>query len=113
MNVLEKVRARWSDITLSVDANSAYTLDEFEHLRKFDQFNLLMIEQPLWSDDFYFHARLQKSVETAICLDAIIAQLSALGHVRKPPTVAAAIPTATTGLRQTAATSSSATASCS
>jgi O-succinylbenzoate synthase len=72
VNILEKVRARWSDITLSVDANSAYTLDEVEHLRKFDQFNLLMIEQPLWNDDIYYHARLQKELRTAICLDESI-----------------------------------------
>lgn len=72
VNVLEKVRARWPDITLSVDANSAYTLDEFEHLRKFDQFNLLMIEQPLWNDDLYYHARLQKELRTSVCLDESI-----------------------------------------
>ena len=72
VNVLEKVRARWADITLSVDANSAYTMDEFEHLRKFDQFHLLMIEQPLWNDDLYYHARLQKELRTAICLDESI-----------------------------------------
>jgi O-succinylbenzoate synthase len=72
VNILERVRARWSDITLSVDANSAYTLDEIEHLRKFDQFNLLMIEQPLWNDDIYYHARLQKELRTAICLDESI-----------------------------------------
>src|SRR4029077_11068607 len=72
VNILEKVRARWSDITLSVDANSAYTLDEVEHLRKFDQFNLLMIEQPLWNDDIYYHARLQKELRTSICLDESI-----------------------------------------
>src|SRR5271165_6163396 len=47
VNVLEKIRSRWADITLSCDANSAYTLDQVAHLRKFDQFNLLMIEQPL------------------------------------------------------------------
>ena len=74
VNILEKVRARWSDITLSVDANSAYTLDELEHLRKFDQFNLLMIEQPLWNDDLYYHARLQKELRSAICLDESIEQ---------------------------------------
>jgi o-succinylbenzoate synthase len=74
VNILEKVRSRWSDITLSVDANSAYTLDEFEHLRKFDQFNLLMIEQPLWNDDIYYHARLQKELRTSICLDESIEQ---------------------------------------
>ena len=72
LNVLEKIRARWADIVLSVDANSAYTLDQVEHLRKFDAFNLLMIEQPLWNDEIYLHARLQKSIETAICLDESI-----------------------------------------
>jgi O-succinylbenzoate synthase len=72
INILEKVRSRWPDITLSVDANSAYTLDELEHLRKFDRFNLLMIEQPLWNDDIYYHARLQKELRTALCLDESI-----------------------------------------
>jgi O-succinylbenzoate synthase len=74
VNVLEKVRSRWPDIVLSCDANSAYTLDEVEHLRKFDQFNLLMIEQPLWNDDIFYHARLQRELRTAICLDESIEQ---------------------------------------
>src|SRR5215813_8996251 len=74
VSVLEKVRSKWADITLSVDANSAYTLDEFEHLRKFDQFNLLMIEQPLWNDDLYYHARLQRELRTSLCLDESIEQ---------------------------------------
>ncbi|HEV2398128.1 MAG TPA: o-succinylbenzoate synthase [Candidatus Sulfotelmatobacter sp.] len=72
LNVLERIRSRWADITLSCDANSAYTLDQLEHLRKFDQFNLLMIEQPLWNDEIYYHARLQKELRTAICLDESI-----------------------------------------
>jgi O-succinylbenzoate synthase len=72
VNVLEKIRSRWADITLSCDANSAYTLDQVEHLRKFDQFNLLMIEQPLWNDDIYYHARLQKELRTSVCLDESI-----------------------------------------
>src|SRR5580698_6150902 len=72
INVLERIRSRWSDITLSCDANSAYTLDQVEHLRKFDQFNLLMIEQPLWNDDIYYHVRLQKQLRTSICLDESI-----------------------------------------
>ena len=71
-NVLERIRARWAEILLSCDANSAYTLDQVEHLRKFDQFNLLMIEQPLWNDEIYYHARLQKELRTAICLDESI-----------------------------------------
>jgi o-succinylbenzoate synthase len=72
VSVLERIRSRWPDILLSCDANSAYRLDQVEHLRKFDQFNLLMIEQPLWNDDVYFHARLQKQLNTKICLDESI-----------------------------------------
>jgi len=72
IDVLERIRSRWPDIVLSCDANSAYRLDEVEHLRKFDRFNLLMIEQPLWNDDIYYHARLQRELKTAICLDESI-----------------------------------------
>ena len=57
---------------LSCDANSAYRLRDADHLTTFDQFNLLMIEQPLWADDFYFHAMLQQRLDTAICLDESI-----------------------------------------
>ena len=71
-NVLERIRTRWPDIVLSCDANSAYRMDDLEHLKRFDQFGLLMIEQPLWNDDFFFHARLQKQIRTAICLDESI-----------------------------------------
>lgn len=72
INVLERIRSRWSDILLSCDANSAYTLDDVNQLRKFDAFNLLMIEQPLWNDDIYCHAQLQRQLNTAICLDESI-----------------------------------------
>lgn len=72
VEVFEKIRARWPNIVLSCDANSAYTLEQIDHLKKFDEFNLLMIEQPLWHDDFYFHAQLQKQIKSAICLDEAI-----------------------------------------
>ena len=72
LDVLERVRSRWPGIELSVDANSAYRLREVEHIKEFDQFDLLMIEQPLWEDDFYFHSILQKQIETSICLDESI-----------------------------------------
>ncbi len=70
--MLEAVRKRWPEILLSVDANSSYRLKDTAHLVSFDQFRLLMIEQPLWADDFYFHSMLQKQMETAICLDESI-----------------------------------------
>jgi o-succinylbenzoate synthase len=72
VNVLERIRLRWPDILLSCDANSAYTMSDVEHLKMFDRFNLLMIEQPLWNDDFYVHARLQRELKSTICLDESI-----------------------------------------
>jgi o-succinylbenzoate synthase len=72
VKVFEAVRSRWPDILLSCDANSAYRMNDIEHVVNFDDFNLLMIEQPLWSDDFYFHSLLQKRLNTAICLDESI-----------------------------------------
>lgn len=72
VKVFERIRERWPQILLSCDANSAYTLGQIEHLKEFDRFNLLMIEQPLWYDDFYYHARLQKQIKTSICLDEAI-----------------------------------------
>jgi o-succinylbenzoate synthase len=72
VKVFEQVRNRWPEITLSCDANSAYRMHDTDHLTSFDAFNLLMIEQPLWYDDFYFHSMLQKRLETPICLDESI-----------------------------------------
>ena len=70
--ILEQIRQRWPEILLSCDANSAYRMEELDHLRQFDQFNLLMIEQPLWHDDIYQHANLQKELQTRLCLDESI-----------------------------------------
>jgi O-succinylbenzoate synthase len=72
VEVFERVRSRWPGILLSCDANSAYRLHDQEHIESFDAFDLLMIEQPLWHDDFYFHSVLQKRLNTPICLDESI-----------------------------------------
>jgi o-succinylbenzoate synthase len=72
VEVFEKVRTQWPDIMLSCDANSAYKLRDADHLVTFDAFDLLMLEQPLWHDDFYFHSMLQKRMNTPICLDESI-----------------------------------------
>lgn len=66
------VRKEFPDILLSVDANSAYELKDVNHLRDLDQFNLLMMEQPLQWDDIHSHAKLQAQIATAICLDECI-----------------------------------------
>ncbi len=70
--IFEAVRGRWPEIVLSCDANSAYRMKDFDQIATWDEFGLLMIEQPLWFDDFYFHSMLQKRIETAICLDESI-----------------------------------------
>ena len=72
VEVFEKVRSRWPAIALSCDANSAYKLRDADHLVTFDAFDLVMIEQPLWHDDFYYHSMLQKRLQTPICLDESI-----------------------------------------
>jgi O-succinylbenzoate synthase len=72
LEFVRAVRKTNPDILLSVDANSAYTLDDLDHLKRFDEFGLLMMEQPLWWDDIANHAKLQKHLKTAICLDESI-----------------------------------------
>jgi O-succinylbenzoate synthase len=66
------VRKAFPRIQLSVDANSAYTIEDAAHLKKFDEFELLMIEQPLNWDDIHAHSKLQAQMKTAICLDECI-----------------------------------------
>ena len=75
LDVVDEVRRKYPEILLSVDANSAYTFDDAEHLKQLDQFNLLMIEQPLPHDDLMDHARLQELMTTALCLDESIVNL--------------------------------------
>ena len=70
--VFDAVRERWPEIVLSCDANSAYRMRDFDKIAAWDRYKLLMIEQPLWFDDFYFHSMLQKRIETSICLDESI-----------------------------------------
>lgn len=72
IDVVKEVRDIFPDVPLMVDANSAYTLSDTDHLKKLDNFNLMMIEQPLGSDDFVEHAELQKQMQTPICLDESI-----------------------------------------
>lgn len=69
---VKAVRSEFPKILLSVDANSAYRLDDAAHLASFDDFNLLMMEQPLAWDDIFAHAKLQPLIKSSICLDECI-----------------------------------------
>ena len=70
--VVQHIRNLYPRIKLSVDANSAYTLDNVQLLQQLDAYYLMMIEQPLGWDDLYSHAKLQKQLQTPICLDECI-----------------------------------------
>ena len=72
VDVVREVRARFPAIKLMADANSAYTLADADHLKRLDEFYLMMIEQPLAHDDIIDHAALQAKLDTPICLDECI-----------------------------------------
>jgi O-succinylbenzoate synthase len=81
IELVKAVRAHFPDITLSVDANSAYRLErDIKIFEKLDEFNLLMIEQPLAAGDLVDHAKLQKRLKTPICLDESITSLMDARH---------------------------------
>jgi o-succinylbenzoate synthase len=75
IEIVDEVRRAYPNILLSVDANSDYTLADVDHLKKLDDFDLLMIEQPLQSDDIVDHAKLQRLLQTGLCLDESIVGL--------------------------------------
>ena len=72
VDVVRRVRERFADTPLMVDANSAYSLKDVPLFQKMDAFDLMMIEQPLHYEDMWDHAKLQKQIKTPICLDESI-----------------------------------------
>ena len=72
VDVVRRVREHYPSIKLMADANSAYTLANADHLRRLDEYYLMMIEQPLSHDDIIDHAVLQAKLATPICLDESI-----------------------------------------
>jgi len=72
LNIVARVREKFPDIRLMADANSAYTLADAALFKEMDQYNLMMIEQPLAHDDIFDHAELQKQIATPLCLDESI-----------------------------------------
>ncbi len=72
---VKALRSVYPDILLQVDANSAYTLNDIGIFRQMDDYNLLLIEQPLGYEDIFDHAKLQRELKTPICLDESIHSL--------------------------------------
>ena len=69
---VERLRLQFPRIRLMVDANSAYRLEDWPHLKRLEAYYLMMIEQPLGWDDIYSHVELQRRLDTPICLDECI-----------------------------------------
>ncbi len=72
VEVMREIRKHFPNVPLMADANSAYRLDDVDRLKALDEFDLMMIEQPLASDDIVDHAKLQKQILTPVCLDESI-----------------------------------------
>ena len=81
VDLVKAVRQEFPNILLSVDANSAYRLErDVELLKRLDEFDLLMIEQPLAAGDLLDHSKLQRQINTPICLDESITCLADAKH---------------------------------
>ena len=67
------VREAFGDaMLLQVDANAAYRVEDARHLAQLDEFDLLLIEQPLPEEDLVGNVELARQVRTPICLDESI-----------------------------------------
>ena len=76
IELVRTIRKEFGDeLLLQVDANAAYTVADAEHLKKLDEFKLLLIEQPLPEDDLVGHIELAKIINTPVCLDESITSL--------------------------------------
>ncbi|MFE1245889.1 o-succinylbenzoate synthase [Fictibacillus sp. NPDC058756] len=75
VELIDRVRQIYPDIPLMADANSAYTLEDINRLAVLDNYNLMMIEQPLAHNDIIDHADLQAKLKTPVCLDESIHSL--------------------------------------
>lgn len=75
VEVATTLRKRFPDIMLQVDANSAYTMENWRRLQGLDDLDLLLIEQPLFDDDIVLHSEISRELRTPVCLDESIHSL--------------------------------------
>ena len=83
LKIVAQVREKFPDIRLMADANSAYTLADVALFKQMDQYNLMMVEQPLAHDDIFDHAELQRQIATPVCLDESIHSSEDAKHALK------------------------------
>jgi len=75
LEMVAQVRSRFGDVPLMLDANAAFTLEHVPLFQALDEYDLMMIEQPLDHDDLFEHHLLQRQIRTPICLDESIRHL--------------------------------------
>ena len=78
VDVVAEIRRHYPGLPLMVDANCAYTFDDADHLKRFDEYRLMMIEQPFSYEDVVDHSRLQARIATPVCLDESIESVGIL-----------------------------------
>ena len=83
LSLVQTVRAKFPDIRLTVDANSAYSSNDTELFKRLDEYNLMMVEQPLSAGDLVDHAKLQSVMRTPICLDESIVTRTDARHAHE------------------------------
>jgi len=83
LDIVRRVRERFPEIHLMGDANSAYTLRDVQLFKALDEFDLMMLEQPLAYDDMFDHAELQKHIKTPVCLDESVKTPADAAHAIK------------------------------
>src|ERR1035438_3280392 len=74
--VVAAVRRAFPELTLMVDANGAYTLDDIDVLAQLDAYDLLMLEQPFAPDDLWAFKQAHDRLNTPVCLDESIVSVA-------------------------------------
>ena len=69
LEMVRLVRSAFPDLTIHIDCNAGYTLEDLPLFKAIDELDLAMIEQPLYYDDLVDHAELQRQIRTPVCLD--------------------------------------------
>jgi O-succinylbenzoate synthase len=72
IELARQVRLAFPELLFMLDANSAYQLSDSAIFKAMDEFNLLMLEQPLDYEDIYDHSQLRQVIKTPLCLDESI-----------------------------------------
>jgi len=72
IELARQVRLAFPELMFMLDGNSAYRLSDSAIFKAMDEFNLLMLEQPLDYEDIYDHSQLRQVIKTPLCLDESI-----------------------------------------